>query len=313
MQYRNFFPGSPAVSAIGLGAWQLGVNSGWQGLTEQEAVHLVQAALDAGVNFFDTAPNYGHGSGEERLGKALKYTDRAQIVINTKFGHTPTGTTNYSAAHIRESLEGSLQRLQTDYVDSLIIHNPPSSYLDGNNNPHYEILEQLKQEGKLRAYGASLDTCADMRLLMDTTGSQVIEAFFNILHQDAANAFEQAQQKGVGIIVKIPLDSGWLTGKYHAGSTFTGVRARWSAEDIVTRAALVEEVKTIIGTSQPMAQVALAFCLAFDAVSTVIPGNLNTAQLQQNLQSLEHPLPAETVLQLKQFYREKVAPLLLPW
>ena len=175
------------------------------------------------------------------------------------------------------------------------------------------MLEQLKQEGKIRAYGASLDTFEEMQLLMQTTGSQVIEAFFNILHQDAARAFALAQEKGVGIIVKIPLDSGWLTGKYHAGSTFTGVRARWSPSDIAVRAGLVEQLKAIIGNDIPLAQAALAFCLSYDAVSTIIPGNLSTDQLQQNLQSLERPLPPEMSRQLETFYREQVAPLHLPW
>jgi aryl-alcohol dehydrogenase-like predicted oxidoreductase len=313
MQYRSFFNGSPHISALGLGAWQLGVNSGWNGMTDEEAIHLVHEALDAGINFFDTAPNYGRGTSEERLGQALKYTDRSKIVINTKFGHTATGTTNYSADHIRESLEGSLQRLQTDYVDSLIIHNPPAEILDGHQNDHYTILEKLKEEGKIRAHGASLDTYDDMQLLMNTTGSQVIEAFFNILHQDAARAFEMATQKGVGIIVKIPLDSGWLTGKYHAGSTFTGVRRRWSTADISTRAQLVNKVQALLGEEWELSHAALAFCLAFDAVSTVIPGCLNTQQLQHNLQSLQKPLSPAMVSRLQQFYQQEVAPLKLPW
>lgn len=313
MQYRKFFQGSKDISAIGIGAWQLGINSGWQGMSETEATYLVHQALDAGINFFDTAPNYGHGTSEERLGRALHNTDRSKIVINTKFGHTASDTTNYSARSIRESLEGSLQRLQTDYVDSLIIHNPPSHYLNGQQQPHYELLEQLKQEGKIKAYGASLDTYDDMKLLMDTTGAQVIEAFFNILHQDAARAFPLAKEKGVGIIVKIPLDSGWLTGKYHAGSTFTGVRSRWSTADISTRAQLVDKIKDIIGEEYELAQAALAFCLAFDAVSTIIPGSLNPQQLQQNLQCLDISLPPAIVAQLETFYRQEVASLQLPW
>ncbi|MBT8294436.1 MAG: aldo/keto reductase, partial [Eudoraea sp.] len=156
MKYNSFFKGSIPVSEIGLGAWQLGINSGWQNMSEEEAIELVEKSLEYGINFFDTAPNYGHGTSEQRLGKALKSKDRSKIVINTKFGHTHTGTLNYSSDNIRESLEGSLRRLQVDYVDSLIIHNPPSSYLDGNNNDHYEILERLIDEGKIKAYGASL-------------------------------------------------------------------------------------------------------------------------------------------------------------
>ena len=130
LKYKKYIKDSINISEIGLGAWQLGQNSGWKSMTEIEAIKLVHKSLDFGINFFDTAPNYGHGTGEERLGKAIKAIDRSKIVINTKFGHTDTGTLNFSSDYIRESLEGSLKRLQVDYVDSLIIHNPPSEYFD---------------------------------------------------------------------------------------------------------------------------------------------------------------------------------------
>jgi len=220
MQYNRYIKDATPVSEIGLGAWQLGNNSGWQAMTEKEGIELVEKSLEYGINFFDTAPNYGRGSSEERLGKALTGVDRTKIVINTKFGHSDSGIINYNSNYIRESLEGSLKRLQVDYVDSLIIHSPPVEYLDGTKNDHYEILERLIDEGKIKAYGASLDNCESMLLLMNTTNAGVIEAFFNILHQDAARAFELAMEKGVGIIAKIPLDSGWLSGKYNAESTF---------------------------------------------------------------------------------------------
>lgn len=313
MKYKKFITGTPAVSEIGLGAWQLGVNSGWKGMSEREAIDMVAYALDSGVNFFDTAPNYGHGSSELRLGKALKGVDRDKIVVNTKFGHTDTGTTNYDASYIRTSLEGSLQRLQMDYVDSLIIHNPPMSHLDGRTNDHYAILEDLKAEGKIKAYGASLDTFEEMKLLMETTGAKVIEAFFNIFHQDAAGAFPMALEKEVGIIVKIPLDSGWLTGKYTAESTFSDIRERWSKKDIRTRAGLVERVRAIIGPERDMAKTAIAFCLAHEAVSTVIPGNISLDQLKGNLESAEQQLPESMVKALTSFYKEEVEALKLPW
>ena len=313
MKYHRYTPDSPLVSEIGLGAWQLGEDSGWLSMSEQEATAIVQASLNLGINFFDTAPNYGFGTSEARLGYALKKTDRSKIVINTKFGHTDTGDINYSADYIRTSLEGSLRRLQTDYVDSLIIHNPPLDYLDGNRNAHYEILERLIEEGKIRAYGASLDTNEEMQLFMKTTNGKVIEAFFNLFHQDAANAFETAKEKEVGIIVKIPLDSGWLTGKYHAESTFSDIRERWSREDIETRAQLVEKVRSLLPVDSDIAQTAIAFCLAYDAVSTVIPGNKSLAQLRSNAESINRPLSAALVQKLEQFYRSEVEALNLPW
>lgn len=313
MKYKKYIKDSIKISKIGLGAWQLGQNSGWKSMTEIEAVKLVHKSLDLGVNFFDTAPNYGHGTGEERLGKALKDKDRSQIVINTKFGHTHTGTLNFSSDYIRESLEGSLKRLQVDYVDSLIIHNPPSEYFDGNKNDHYEILERLIEEGKIKAYGASLDSYEEMKLLLQTTNAKVIEVFFNILHQDSSRGFKIAKEKEVGVIVKIPLDSGWLTGKYNAESSFDDIRSRWSKEDILTRANLVNRIKDIIGEQENFSQKAIAFCLAYDTVSTVITGNLNVAQLKSNVKSVDVPISQELIRKLEYLYQSEIKKLNLPW
>ena len=109
MKYRKYINDLIKVSEIGLGAWQLGKNSGWKSMSETEAITMVHKSLSHGINFFDTAPNYGLGTGEERLGKALKNTDRSKVVINTKFGHTHTGDLNYDSNYIRESLAGSLK------------------------------------------------------------------------------------------------------------------------------------------------------------------------------------------------------------
>lgn len=313
MKYNRLIEQAPLVSEIGLGAWQLGVNSGWKGLSDDEAAALVHKAIEEGVNFIDTAPSYGRGTSELRIGEVIKKYDRDSLVINTKFGYTNEGKTNFSAGYIRESLEGSLKRLQVDYLDSLIIHNPPFDYLDGNKNDHYEILEKLKEEGKIRAYGASLDHYEEVVSLLQTTNCKVIEVLFNILHQDVARAFELAKEKGVGIIVKIPLDSGWLSGNYDENSVFTGVRKRWSAGDIKTRALLVNRIKEIIQPETNLAQTAIAFCLAYDAVATVIPGNTSIQQLNSNLAAASNPVSKELVERLEKFYREEVAPLKIPW
>lgn len=282
-------------------------------MTEKEAQGIVDKALDLGINFFDTAPNYGHGSGEERLGKALKNVDRNKIVINTKFGHTDSGTLNFDSNYIRKSLEGSLRRLQVDYVDSLIIHNPPFEYLDGTSTDHYEILEKLVEEGKIRAYGASLDTAKDIQQLLDTTGARVIEAFFNILHQDVASIFDKARGQGVAIIAKVPLDSGWLTGKYNRKSRFSDIRGRWTEEDIKTRADLVQRVKEILETENHLVQKAIAYCLAYEAVSTVIPGSSTIEQLESNMSSAKYSLSDSEIRELEKFYEKEVRPLQLPW
>lgn len=313
MKYNTYTKNSPLVSEIGLGTWQLGINSGWKNMTTNEVNNMIHQALESGVNFFDTAPNYGNGTSELRLGKTLQHIDRDKIVLNTKFGHTDTGKMNYEANYIRTSLEGSLKRLQVDYLDSLIIHNPPFKYLNGYQTNHYDILEKLKEEGKIKAYGASVDSYKEMKLLMDTTNSEVMEVFFNILHQDAAKGFALAKQKGVSIIAKIPLDSGWLTGKYDKYTTFEGVRSRWSKIEIQTRAKLVNRIKEIVNQEVNLAPIALAFCLAYDAVTTIIPGSINTTQLNNNLESTTLSISKKLVKQLEAFYEKEVEPLNLPW
>jgi len=313
MKYNPFINNTPPVSEIGLGAWQLGKNAGWDSLSEKEAIDLVKKSIDLGVNFFDTAPNYGLGTSEIRLGKALKGTDRDSFVINTKFGHNASGELDYSSEAIRTSLEGSLRRLQVDYIDSFIIHSPPFDLLDGNKNDHYDILETLKDEGKIRAYGASVDTPEEMELFMNTTSGKVIEAFFNILHQETAAAFPLAKKKGVKIIAKIPLDSGWLSGKYDKESTFSDIRERWSSKDIGVRAGLVQQLKNLIGDDRDLAQTAIAFCASYDAVATVIPGNKNLSQLTGNVESMQHPLSNDLIEKLEQFYQDEVKHLNLPW
>jgi len=313
LKYNNYIKASPKVSEVGFGAWQLGKSSDWATMSEKEAVALVHKALELGINYFDTAPNYGYGSSEERLGIALSETDRSKIVINTKFGHDADGKTNFEADNIRKSLEGSLRRLKTDYLDSIILHNPPFSYLDGNNNLHYEIFERLKEEGKIKAYGASLDTYEEMQKFMSTTKCEVIEAFFNIFHQDAGKAFSMAKEKGVSIVVKIPLDSGWLSGKYTADSKFDDIRKRWSSEDIKTRASLVDKVKDLLIEDDEISQTAIAFCLAYDAVSTVIPGNKSINQLTQNVESVKKPISDGLLKKLENLYTQDIEKLRIPW
>jgi aryl-alcohol dehydrogenase-like predicted oxidoreductase len=313
MHYRTFLEGEIPVSEIGLGAWQLGEHSGWKNLSEDQAQKLVHKALDLGVNFFDTAPVYGGGTSEIRLGKALKGVDRSQIVLNTKFGRDETGKVDFSATHIRKSIEGSLKRMQTDYIDSVIIHSPPMELLDGAKNDHYEMLEDLISEGKIKAYGASIDSYDEIKLLLSTTNAKAVQVFFNIFHQDAVRAFDLIKEKKVGFMAKIPLDSGWLTGKYNEKSVFTGVRNRWTQNDIRTRAQLVNQLKTIIEPHQELSQVALAFCLANDVVSSVIPGSLSIEQLEKNIDSSRNKISQELTQTLYDFYQKEVKQHRLPW
>lgn len=313
MEYRDYIKGDTQVSTIGLGAWQLGVDAGWTTLSEKEAIHLVHKALDLGVNFFDTAPVYGNGTSELRLGKAFVGKDRSKLVINSKFGRLADGRVDFNAKHITATVEGSLKRMGIDYLDSVIIHSPPFAFLDGRHQEHYAILDYLKASGKIKAYGASIDSASEIEMLLKTTNATIIHAFFNVFHQDALGAAERIAEKNATVVAKIPLDSGWLTGKYTKDSVFSGVRNRWSKEEIATRAHLVDRFRSLVGTHRNLAQTALAFCLGNRLIASVIPGCVSEQQHVSNIESASKPLSNEMIKQLHAFYKEEVKPLKLPW
>ncbi|OJF94560.1 aldo/keto reductase [Alkalibacterium sp. 20] len=299
------------LSEVGFGAWQLGNETDWGRMADEDAIGLVHEALDADCNFFDTAPNYGVGKSEEILGKALK-GKRNQVVISSKCGHHTDDVQSFEPEKLLESVEGSLKRLNTDYLDSLLLHNPPFSALD-QNSPQFKMLEKLKKQGKIRAYGASVDTAKEINALLDKTDSQIIEVMFNVFYQEPLPAMKRAYEEGVGLIVKVPLDSGWLTGKYDADSTFTGIRSRWSKEDIKKRAELVDKVRGIIGEDQSMVRIALQYILSFKEISTVIPGARNSQQLQQNLSASKDLLSEDMLQALKGLWIEEIKGQPLPW
>ncbi|KHE71631.1 aldo/keto reductase [Halobacillus sp. BBL2006] len=299
------------VSEVGFGAWQLGNEKDWGKMTDDEAIHLVSTAMDAGSNFFDTAPNYGAGKSEELLGKAFK-GKRDQVVISSKCGHASNGEQTFEPDKMISSVEDSLRRLQTDYLDSLLLHNPPFSAMNGDS-PQFEVLEKLKQEGKIRAYGASVDTGKEMYELLNQTESQVIEVMFNIFHQEPAEAIQAAENQGVGVITKVPLDSGWLTGKYDAMSRFSGIRSRWSVDEIERRGKLVEQVRHIVGNDISMVQAALKFILSYPEVSTIIPGAKDIQQFNQNIAASEGSLSTNVIKELKDLWAEEIKGSELSW
>jgi aryl-alcohol dehydrogenase-like predicted oxidoreductase len=311
MNTRQYGSTGKSVSEIGFGAWQLGNSQDWETMAESAAVELVHEALERGMNFFDTAPGYGLGTSEELLGKALA-GKRSSAVINTKFGHDADGTTNYNADQIIRSVEGSLQRLQTDYVDSVLIHNPPFEMLDGKFG-HYEELEKLKAAGKILTYGVSVDSVPDMLEVINHTNIGVMEVMFNIFYQETAEAFKLAQENNIALIIKVPLDSGWLSGKYNSQSTFSGIRSRWSPEIIRKRAALLEQIKFITDEETTMTMAALRFILAYPEVTTVIPGVRNSTQLAENIAASDKAMPQEHVKKLQELWVQEIRGLELGW
>ncbi len=311
MKRRPFGNTGMQVSEIGLGAWQL-ANPDWGVSDRAEALKIVQAALEAGCNFFDTAPGYGGGRSEELLGQGLKSV-RKDVILCTKFGHTAEGRSDFNTASIRPSLEASMKRLQTDYLDIVLMHNPPREMMDGRVASQYEEFEKLKAEGLIRAYGVSLDWRAELELVLDTTKSQAAEVFFNALYQETLPAYPKAQAQGMGLIIKVPLDSGWLSGKYRANHKFEGVRDRWSPEVMARRSALVEKFAALIPDERSMAHAALQFVLAQPQVSTVIPGAKSVEQALDNFAAAENQLSAETVQAMRDLWTNEIEGNPLPW
>jgi len=301
------------VSEIGLGAWQL-ANPDWGINDKKEALEIVQKSLEAGCNFFDTAPGYGGGRSEELLGEGLKSV-RRDIIICTKFSHyNEDGSRDFDAQNVRPVLESSLRRLQTDYVDILLLHNPPRELIDGHVSAElYEELERLKTEGKIREYGVSLDWRVELENVLDTTKSKAAEVFFNALYQEVLPAFSRAQEHGMGLIVKVPLDSGWLSGRYRGDHQFSDIRSRWSPDVLARRRDLVEKFAALVPAGTSLAHAALQFVLAQPQVSTVIPGAKTVAQALANFAAADKQLSPEVVQSMADLWKTEIEADPLPW
>jgi aryl-alcohol dehydrogenase-like predicted oxidoreductase len=300
------------VSELGLGAWQLGEPS-WNGPGEQESLRIVDEALTLGCTFVDTAPTYGGGRSEELLGQALQGR-RQRVVVCTKFGYWPDRSADFSPERIQASVQASLRRLRTDYLDVLLLHSPPDPTVLEASAPHYVTLERLKSQGVVRAYGVSLteDSSAELERVLETT-SQVVEVRFNVLHQEPLAGIEQAATQGLGVIVKVPLESGWLSGRYRAASTFDDVRSRWTREEITRRARLVQGFERILPEGTPPARGALQFVLAQSAASTVAPGAKSIAQLRENVAAADGSLPSKVVAAIRDLWEREVRDAPLAW
>ena len=298
------------ISSLGFGGWQLGNTDFWGNMTYDYGVELVKDAIKQGVNFFDTAPGYSGGLSELIIGEGIKgYRD--SIFINTKFGHKADGTSDFRSSNIEEAIEASCQRLQTDYLDSFILHNPEMYILEGKTD-HFKELDRLKQLGKIKAYGVSIDRLEELNTVLNNIDIDVIEVMFNIMHQEVIEAFEEIEKRGILLIIKVPLDSGWLTGKYNALSEFSGIRNRWNSEIKQVRSDIVKEIKNIVKEDN-LVKYALSFILSFSAVTTVIPGVKNIKQLKNNIESVNYELNTEIKKQLIDLYNDVIKNQNIPW
>ncbi len=301
------------TSEIGYGAWQLCNDDSWGGMDDKTALRLIDEAIDGGINLFDTAPNYADTKSEQILGKALQGR-RDDVVLVSKFGHTPEGPKLFTVDWFWESLDASLSRLRTDHLDVLLLHNPPSEMYAGTD-PLWSAMEEAKAQGKIRHYGTSLDFASEIRDCLANTNSEVLEVLFNIFHQDVRYAFDTVHQHNAGIIPKVPLDSGWLTGRFDADSRFEGIRSRWSVEEIAQRADLVSQIGWLVDDGSELAQKAIAYLLSYDEVSCVIPGIRTQQQLDSNLAAPGCSISPDEVARLEAFWDELTdkGANLLPW
>ncbi len=309
MNYRSLGRTGLRVSEVGLGTM---VHAGHFGpMNDAESLGAIAAALDLGVNFIDTSNAYGDGYSETLLGKALK-GKRDRVVLATKGGNVMTGpqrgTANFAPDYIAQVLDESLKRLQTESVDLYQLHNPKVPQIQ--DDALYAMLEKRKAQGKVRFLGVSVNTMEEGIAAVKGGRYDVIQIEYNILLQDAAReVFPLAQEARVGIIARVPLRRGLLSGKITAKDRerFSGgdVRARIFAGDALDKElAKVDRVRFIVKPPvKTLAQAAIAFCLAHPAVSTVIPGARNADQMRENASASGVRLPEPEVAKLQELWR----------
>jgi len=298
------------TSEVGFGGWAIG--GGWGPVDDDTSIAAIRKAIEIGISFIDTADVYGEGHGEEVIGKALEGNNRHRAVIATKAGLKSPSGHDFSPEHVSEALEGSLRRLNTDWVDILQLHNPTRAALE--DQELWQTLRRLKDEGKIKAYGASVQSPRDALLAIENGGVDTVQVVFNVIDQDARALFESARAHNVGVIARVPLASGFLTGKYEHDHKFhrTDWRARLGPQrrrQMLRRAQALDPVVAGLGSTR--AQAALAFVLSYPDVAVTIPGVKSPEQAQENAAASDAaPLPAELLQHLEQAYDEAEAPAL---
>ena len=306
------------VSEVGFGAWAIGGNrygNSYGPTDDAESIRAIHRAIDLGCTFFDTADVYGHGHSEELLGQAQQGL-RRQVIIATKVGGNfynrdihpllrdrigqatgmpfdrippdallpVTHDANFTANYIRFALAMSLARLKTDYIDLLQLHNPPLQQIAALET--YGVLEDLKKEGLIRAYGVSVHTPEEGQAAIQSTMPDTVQLVYNLARREAEPAFlPAARAANVGVIVREPLANGFLAGRYGEDSSWDkgDIRSHMPHQYVVQLVALGRRVLELSGrTNHTPAQLALRFVLDNPVVATVIVGTKTVAQAEEN-------------------------------
>jgi len=322
VNYRELGRTGFRVSGVSFGAWAIG--NAWGEVNTDESLGALHRAVDLGVNFFDTADVYGDGH-SERLLAQLKRERREEIIVATKAGRRldPHVSDGYNARNLRAFVDRGLQNLQVETLDLLQLHCPPTEVY--YRPDVFGALDELIHQGKIRNYGVSVQTVEEALKAIEFPNVQTVQIIFNIFRQRPADLFfAEAARKRVGILARLPLSSGMLTGKltmssqfatddhrnfnrhgerFDRGETFSGV-------DYETGLAAVEELRALVPPGMTLTQFALRWILMFDAVTCAIPGAKRPAQVEENAASADLPaLSEETMQSVRELYERSIQPL----
>ncbi|MBO6806613.1 aldo/keto reductase [Thalassospira sp.] len=322
MNYRKFGKTGRTVSEVGFGAWAIG--GAWGDVSEADARAALHAALDNGTTFIDTADVYGDGRSEKIIADVMKERGGERPFIATKAGRRldPHVSEGYNKQNLTAFVERSLKNLATDCLDLVQLHCPPT---DVFYRPDvFEVMEEMVTAGKIRNYGVSVEKVEEGLKAIEYPGVASVQIIYNLFRQRPSGLFfREAKAKNVGVIVRVPLASGLLTGKmtkdtafaaddhrafnrngeeFDKGETFAGVPF-----DVALEA--VEEIRRLVPENITMAQFALRWILMEDAVGVVIPGAKNAKQAAANAAASDvAPLSPEVIGELRNIYEQRIAP-----
>lgn len=320
MQYRSLGSTGVDVSEMGFGAWGIGGDA-WGKTDDTEAIAALHKAIELGVNFIDTADVYGDGHSEQLIAQVYKQ-HREKLFIATKAGRrlNPHTAEGYNRQNLTSFVERSLRNLEMEALDLLQLHCPPAAVYD---QPEvFAILDELVQQGKVRCYGVSVETVEEALKAIRYPNVQSIQIIFNMFRfKPSEQFFAAARERKVGIIVRVPLASGLLTGKFRPDSQFAESDHRkfnrhgeafdqgetFSGVDYETGLQAVEELRPLVPQGVTMAQVALRWILMFPEVTTVIAGAKNPQQSEDNAGAAAlSALSAETMHKVKAIYDQHI-------
>jgi aryl-alcohol dehydrogenase-like predicted oxidoreductase len=310
-----------AVSCVGFGAWQLGAD--WGDVSESTAIAAVEAALAAGVTFIDTADVYGDGRSEQRIGRVLAGLGAERPFVATKMGRrVPLEHAEYTPARFREWTDRSRQNLGVERLDLVQLHCPPTAVIE--DDALFDELDALIAEGRIASYGVSVETCDQALAAIARPGVATIQIVLNAFRlKPLERVLPAAREAGVGIIARVPLASGLLSGRYDSSTAFGAddhrtynrhgeqfdVGETFSGVDFETGLEAVRRLAPLVPDGATMAQWALRWVLDQPGVSVVIPGARNAEQARTNAAAAAlRPLSADDLGAVQQVYDELIRP-----